>query len=175
MTKQKFLPISLEDRLVADVFQKSYREFLELKPTHIRWNKLAPENVRYLGEAQAQLWSKEKIADYLNCSPEEALGCLRRYTVSKKVNSQNSTPERIREAFFEWLGGVVELDEKAKRALADDLSKLVANQLHAAALAQEDLFQISSGLEGAVSKASKGKPAVSLEKDPPKWGPQWKA
>ncbi len=172
---QESLPISLEDRLVADVFQKSYREYLELKPTHIRWNKLAPDSIRYLGEAHAQLWSAEKIADYLNCSPKEAMACLRRYIVSKRVNSQNSTPERIREAFFEWLGGVVEMDEKAKRGLASELSSLVANQLHAAALAKEDLFQISGGLEGHVSSAPIDKPSVSLAPEPPKWGPQWKA
>ena len=107
--------ISLEDRLVADVFQKSYREYLALKPIHYRWSKLAPQSIGFLDEANGQNWSSEKIADYLNCSPEEAEASLRRYRVSQKVNSHNSTPERIREAFFEWLGGVVDLDEKAKR------------------------------------------------------------
>ena len=146
-----------------------------MKPIHYRWSKLAPQSIGFLDEANGQNWSSEKIADYLNCSPEEAEASLRRYRVSQKVNSHNSTPERIREAFFEWLGGVVDLDEKAKRGLAGELASIVANQLYAAAQAQEDLLQISSGLESSPAITPAVQPPASAEGDSPQWGPQWKS
>lgn len=164
----------LEDRLAADVFRKSYREFLILKPTHYRWFELAPQSIRHLQEAEDKHWSVEKIADYLHCDPEEAADCRRRFIVSKKVNAKDTTAARIRQGFVEWLGGAMELDEKAKENLAGELSKIVANQLYGAALAREDLMGVSVELEGAETKPVKPKPPSDRDASGSKWGPQWK-
>lgn len=169
------LSISLEDRLTADVFQKSYREYLALKPTHYRWSGLAPQSVRYLQEAVEKHWSVEKVADYLHCDAQEAEGCRRRYVVSKKVNEKDGTAARIRQAFFEWTSGVVETDEKARHALASELSKIVANQLYAASVSKEDLQGISKELEGdSVSNPPEPKPFDSAGGKGSPWGPHWK-
>jgi hypothetical protein len=166
--------ISIEDRIAADVFQKSYREFLEIKPTHYRWFELAPQSIRHLQVAEEKHWSMEKIADYLHCELEEAIACQRRFTVSKKVNSKDTTAARIREGFFQWIGGIVDMDEKGRQALADELAKLVANQLYTAALAKEDLLKLSNDLEGNSDKAPEAKPSAPQDSSPSKWGPQWK-
>ncbi len=170
----------LQDRLAADVFQKSYRQYLALKPTHYRWYELAPQSVRHLQEAEDRHWSVEKIADYLHCEPEEAAACQRRFIMSKKVNAKDTTAARIRQGFFEWIGGVMELDEKAKENLAVELSQIVANQLYGAALAHEDLMKLSLALEGKEGKGEEAgkvaapKPPVSKDGPPSQWGPQWK-
>jgi hypothetical protein len=166
--------IGFADRLAADVFQKSYRGFLALKPTHYRWSELAPQSVQYLGEAEEEQWSIEKIADYLHCEPDEAKACQRRFRVSKKVNEKENTAGRIKQGIHEWLGTIVEMDEMGKRALVNELSKIVANQLYAAALSQEDMLKLSIELEGMEPKLPKPKPAGSSEMDSSKWGPQWK-
>lgn len=161
-------PMSLVDKLTADAFGKSYREFLELKPTHVRWSKLAPQSLEYLREAQERNWSMEKLGDYLHCPKDEAEICLRRYAMSKKVNGKENPAERIRQAFYEWTARFGD-DEKAREAWARELSLLVANQLHAAALEGGDLLALSGDLEGAAPEA----PPKKTE-EPRKWGPQWK-
>ncbi len=175
--------LTLADKLAADVFQKSYRKYLELKPTHYRWSHLAPQSVDNLSLSIRQNWSVEKLADYLHCPVDEAEGCLRRFKMSQRVNGKETTAEKIRQAIFEWMGGVVELDEKAKRALSDDLAHALGNQLYASGLTREDILAVASQLE----KADTASKAESLDKepeassnskpseiDPPKWGPQWK-
>ncbi|MDB5106140.1 MAG: hypothetical protein JWP91_3829 [Fibrobacteres bacterium] len=167
-------PVPLADRLAADVFRKSYRQYLALKPTHYRWSHLAPQSIRHLQESVDKNWSVEKLADYLYCEPDEAEACLRRFNMSKKVNAKDTTAGRLREAVFEWIGEVADLDEKTRRKLSDDLSKMVGNQLFIAAQAKEDLLKLSMELEGkeAVdSPTPKEKPPAA---EPPKWGPQWK-
>ena len=164
--------------MAADVFQKSYRRFLELKPTHYRWSHLAPQSVGHLQESCDKHWSVEKLADYLHCDAEAAAACLRRFNMSKKVNAKDTTAGRLRQAVFEWIGDVADLEESAKRKLADDLAKMVGNQLFLAAQAQEDLLKLSRELEGKEESAApkdkaKGAPPSS-EGAPPKWGPQWK-
>jgi hypothetical protein len=164
----------LADRLAADVFLKSYRQFLALKHTHYRWSHLAPQSVGHLQEAVDGHWSVEKLADYLHCEPDEAEACLKRFNMSKKVNAKDTTAGRLREAVFEWIGEVADLDEKTRRKLADDLAKKVGNQLYVAARANEDLLKLSMELEGKEaldSPVPKEKPAAEA---PPKWGPQWK-
>ncbi len=163
--------------MAADVFRKSYRQFLALKPAHYRWNHLAPQSVGHIQEAVDKHWSVEKLADYLHCDPDEAEACLRRFHMSKKVNAKDTTAGRVREAVFEWMAevaGVADLDEKTRRKLADDLAKMLGNQLFVAAQANEDLLKLSMELEGkeAVGAAvPKEKPSGEA---PPKWGPQWK-
>ena len=163
--------------MAADVFRKSYRQFLALKPTQYRWNHLAPQSVGHIQEAVDKHWSVEKLADYLHCDPDEAAACLRRFHMSKKVNAKDTTAGRVREAVFEWMAevaGVADLDEKTRRKLADDLAKMLGNQLFVAAQAKEDLLKLSMELEGKEAldnPAPKGKPSGE---EPPKWGPQWK-
>jgi uncharacterized coiled-coil protein SlyX len=172
--------ISEADRLAADVFRKSYRRFLELKPTHYRWNHLAPQSVGHLRTSCEENWSLEKLADYLHCPPQEAEACLKRYTMSKKVNAKGNTAARMRQAVFEWVGGIADLDEKTRWQLADELAKQVGNQLFIAAQAKEDLLELARELEGAEPEAA-AKPSGTPVPPPsspagegPKWGPQWK-
>ncbi len=168
----------LPDRLAADVFRKSYRRFLELKPTHYRWSHLAPQSVGHLQVSCDEHWSPEKLADYLHCAPDEAQACLKRFTMSKKVNAGDTTAARLRRAVFEWISEVADLDEATRRKLADDLAKQVGNQLFLAAQAKEDLLRLSMELEGAEPDSAPGTAARSLPEaaaeEPPKWGPQWK-
>jgi hypothetical protein len=173
--------IPLADRLAADVFRKSYRRFLLLKPTHYRWSHLAPQSVGHLQESIEKHWSVEKLADYLHCAPDEAEACLRRYKMSKKVNAKDTTAGRLREAVFEWIAEVADLDEKTRRNLAEELAKRVGNQLFVAAQAKEDLLRLSMELEGredAIPQESiepGKKPAAEAPPNgEPKWGPQWK-
>jgi hypothetical protein len=167
----------LQDRLAADVFRKSYRQFLALKPTHYRWNHLAPQSVGHIQEAIDKHWSVEKLADYLHCEPDEAAACLRRFHMSKKVNAKDTTAGRVREAVFEWMADVADFDEKTRRKLSDDLAKMLGNQLFVAAQAKEDLLKLSMELEGKEAldaPAPKEKPSGEAPSSPPKWGPQWK-
>jgi hypothetical protein len=164
--------MTLEDRLAADAFGKSYREFLELKPTHIRWSRLAPQALVHLGEAQERKWSMEKLADYLGSDAEEAGECYRRYLMSKKVNAKETAAERIRQGFFEWTSRFGD-DTKERERWAAELALLVANQLHAGGLAGEKLEAVAAALEG-VSTEVEAKPEVKAEAEPRKWGPQWK-
>ncbi|MEO7426739.1 MAG: hypothetical protein ABI036_16235 [Fibrobacteria bacterium] len=165
----------MPDRLAADVFQKSYRRFLQLKPTHYRWSHLAPQSVVHLQTACEEHWSVEKLADYLHCPPEEAVACLRRFTMSKKINSKENTAARMRQAVSEWLGGVGDWDEGARWKMADELAKHIGNQLFLAAQAKEDLLAISLELEGEEPQAKpKGQSGAAAAEEPPKWGPQWK-
>lgn len=134
----------------------------------------------HIRESVEKNWSVEKLADYLHCEPDEAAACLKRYHMSKKVNAKDTTAGRVREAVFEWMAEVADLDEKTRRKLSDDLAKMVGNQLYAAALAKEDLLKLSMELEGkeaADAPAPKKKPsdeAPSSPSSPSKWGPQWK-
>jgi hypothetical protein len=166
--------ISLADRLAADVFRKSYRHFLELKPTHYRWSHLAPQSVAHLQEACDRHWSVEKLSDYLHCPPEEGAACLRRFNMSKKVNAMDTTAGRMRQAVFEWIGDVADLDENSKRRLADDLAKMLGNQLFVAAQAKEDLMRLSMELEGKETETPPPRNPEPPTESPPKWGPQWK-
>lgn len=182
-------PIADADRVAADVFGKSYREFLELKPTHYRWSHLAPQAVAWLADAHEGRWSNEKIADYLHCGPEEAEACLRRYVVSKRVNSGGSEAERMRRAFSEWIGmqpGMEDLDKAERERRAGGLALIVANHLRAAAGGGLDIMKLSIELEGSESgsggksasggddgAAPGGKPRGDGDAKPP-WGPQWK-
>ncbi len=168
------VPISLEERIAADVFQKSYREFMILKPTNYKWYHLAPQSVSYLAEAQEKQWSTEKIGDYLHCDIEEAEACNRRYQMSKRVNDKATTAGRLHQTFVEWIGEITELDEKTKNILATDLSKRVANQLYSAALSKEDLMSVSLNMEGFPKSAEIQKPLSGQAEAAAKWGPQWK-
>lgn len=168
--------MSREDRLAADVFGKSYREFLALKPTHYRWSHLAPQGVALLEEAAERNWSHEKIADFLHCEVEEAAACLRRYKVSRKVNAKGSEAERLKQALAEWVGmqpGMEDAGEAEKGRRAQELASIVANHLHAAALSQEDFMKLSRELEGAEDGAGGGT-AQPPPEEPRRWGPQWK-
>ncbi len=166
--------ISLQDRLIADVFQKSYREFLLIKPTHYKWNYLAPQTIEYLKQAQVEFWSIEKVADYLHCEVEEAIDCQRRFSMSQKINSKNTTATKIHQGIVEWLGGIADLDEKTKNNFADELSKILANQLFLAAQGEESLLKVSRDLEGAEDSISLSQNEKEIEDKPKNWGPQWK-
>jgi hypothetical protein len=165
------------DRMAADVFGKSYREYLELKPTHFKWSRLAPQSVEWLREAYEGLWSVEKVADYLNCEVGEAEECRRRYAMTRKVNAGDGAgeAERLRRALGEWIGmqpGMEELGEAEKRRRAGELALMVANHLFAAGKAGDDIMKLSRELEGAPVEEPR-RPSSSPE-GPPKWGPQWK-
>jgi hypothetical protein len=161
-------PMTLEDKLAADAYGKSYREFLELKPTHVRWGKLAPQSLEHFRAAQEHNWSMEKLSDYLHCPKDEAEICLRRYAMSKKVNEKENPADRIRQAFYEWTARFGD-DQKEREAWAGELSLLMANQLHAAALEGKELLKLSKDLEGAPPEETAKK-----AEEPRKWGPQWK-
>ncbi len=167
-------PISAEDRLAADTFAASYRGFLELKPSSYRWNRLAPQGAAYVGQAVAEKWSDEKLADYLNCDPAEAGACRKRYLMSKKINAPGSSAERFRRAAYEWIGEVAELDEASRSRLAQELARLIGNQIFVAAQAGEDVMELSRALaEGSEPPAGSREPRGPAE-ERPKWGPQWK-
>lgn len=156
------------------MFRKSYRRFLALKPTHYRWSHLAPQSVGHIQESCDRNWSVEKLADYLHCAPDEAEACLRRFNMSKRVNAKDTTAGRVRQAVFEWIGEVAEVDEKTRRNLADGLAKMIGNQLFVAAQAKEDLMKLSMELEGEEpGNAPRPDPGPSGS-EAPKWGPQWK-
>lgn len=169
--------LAATDRIAADVFGKSYREFLAIKPTHYRWSHLAPQSVAWLGTAVEFKWSPEKIADYLNCEVGEAEDCLRRFIVSKKVNSIPDEAGKLRQALVEWVGmqsGMEDLPEAEKHRRAGELALIVANHLFAAADSHADIMKLSKELEGEASPAAeKGKPAQASDENP-NWGPQWK-
>jgi hypothetical protein len=173
-------PIADIDRMAADVFARSYREYLELKPTHYRWSRLAPQGVEILAEALDRHWSHEKIADHLNCGVEEAAECARRYAMSRKVNAESSEADRLRTALAEWVGaqpGLEDMGEAEKRKRASELAFIVANHLFAAARAGDDIMKLSKDLEGSGHAPKAAKPDVGKsERDaqPRSWGPQWK-
>ncbi|HAO99030.1 MAG TPA: hypothetical protein DCQ83_03180 [Fibrobacteres bacterium] len=96
----------IEERHIADVFGLTYREFAGVRSTHYQWRLLAPEAVQNLRRAEIERWSPEKIAEYLNCDAQEAAQKLRRYIMSRHVNEEENTPERITVLFQEWLGSV---------------------------------------------------------------------
>jgi hypothetical protein len=166
--------IPLEDRLAADTFAASYRSFLELKPVSYRWNRLAPQGAAYVGQAEAEKWSDEKLADYLNCDPGEAAACRKRYLMSKKINTPERSAERFRRAAYEWIGEVAELDDATRRQLAKELARLVGNQLFVAAQAGEDVMELSRALAEGEDGPSGGSEGAAPAEERPKWGPQWK-
>jgi hypothetical protein len=101
--------------------------------------------------------------------------------MSKKVNAKDTTAGRLREAVFEWIAEVADLDEKTRRNLAEELAKRVGNQLFVAAQAKEDLLRLSMELEGREDAILQEpvepgkKPAAEARPiGEPKWGPQWK-
>jgi hypothetical protein len=172
--------IPLEDRLAADTFGASYRAFLELKPVSYRWRHLAPQGVALVGRAIDEKWSDEKLADFLHCDPGEAAACRKRYIMSKKINAPSASADRFRRAVFEWIGEVAELDDSMRKRLAQDLARLMGNQLFVSAQAGEDVMELSRALaedEGKPSSqeepSAKPSDGAPLEKRSP-WGPQWK-
>jgi hypothetical protein len=170
-------PIAAAERMAADVFAKSYREFLELKATHFRWSRLAPQGVEILAKAIDHHWSHEKIADHLNCGVEEAVQCARRFVVSKKVNAEANEAARLRTALAEWAGGqpgMEDMGEAEKRRRAAELALIVSNHLFAAARAGQDLMKLSMDLEGPEVAPDSGKHLGGSAQEAPKWGPQWK-
>ena len=140
------IPDRIEDRYAADVFGVTYREFAEIKNTHYKWRVIAPEAVENLRKAHAELWSVEKLADYLHSNVEEARQSLKRYVMSEKVNQGNGSAERISILFQEWLDRW-EPDARERKILARDLSRLLASQLQAGAESGENLESIILGLE----------------------------
>lgn len=172
--------IPLEDRLAADTFGASYRAYLELKPVSYRWRHLAPQGVAFVAHAIDEKWSNEKLADFLHCDPAEAAVCRKRYIMSKKINGPSASADRFRKAVFEWIGEVAELDDSMRKRLAQDLARLVGNQLFVSAQAGENVMELSRALaedEGTAS-ASEAPPAGPADGAPPEkrspWGPQWK-
>jgi hypothetical protein len=156
--------LSLEDRYAADVFGLTYREFAEAKPNHYKWRVVAPAAVKTLASAQVELWSAEKLADYLYTHVDEATQSLRRYVMSKRANAGESGGERISILFEEWLARF-EPDSRVRKTLALELSRLLASQLQLAAASGEPLEEIARCLEGPPPKSGEGEPG---------WGPQWK-
>ena len=170
-------PIAASDRMTADVFAKSYREFVAIKPTHYRWSHLAPQSLAWLEEAVEFKWSTEKIADYLNCGVEEAEACQRRFIVSKRVNSIPGEAGKLHQALAEWVGmqpGMEDMPEADKRKRAGELAFIVANHLFAAAASKEDIMKLSKDLEASAAPPTVEKKPFEPKSEPPKWGPQWK-
>jgi hypothetical protein len=166
--------ISAEDRLAADTFAAAYRSFLELKPVSYRWSRLAPQGVAYVAQGILEKWSDEKLADYLNCDPAEAAACRKRYIMSKKINAPEQAAERFRRAAYEWIGEVAELDDASRKRLAQDLARLVGNQLFVAAQAGEDVMELSRALAEGEEPPAGGADSPGPAGERPKWGPQWK-
>ena len=162
-------PTTVDDRLAADVFGLTYREFAEVKNTHYKWRVIAPAAVENLRKAHAELWSMEKLADYLHSDVQEARQSLKRYVMSEKVNQGNGSSERIFILFQEWLDRW-EPDVRERKILARDLSRLLASQLQVAVESGENLEGVILGLEkdpGPSTGSGTGRPLREH-------GPQWK-
>ena len=160
--------ISQHDRYAADVFGLTYREFAEVKPRLYKWRVLAMEAVTHLRHAVNELWSHEKLAEYLHSNAEDAAIRLRRFKMSEKVNAGKNGSERILSLFMEWLIPL-EKDDRERKILAKDLSRLLASQLQLAMASGEKLEDLANGLEG--EDAPQLGPADPGKKP---WGPQWK-
>ena len=165
---KKITFISLPDRYAADVFGLTYREFLEIKPTHYRWNKIAPETVEMIRSSLQEKWSKEKLADQLACTVAEVAISLERFKMSENVNQKQNGQERIRQLFHDWLGRF-DPDESEKKRLSIDLARLLASQLQLSMAQGETLEDLALGLEGEEND-SKPQPGSAGNH----WGPQWK-
>ncbi len=175
MASEKGVP--LRERLAADVFEKSYREYRALRETEYRWRVVALEAVGYLQQAHARHWSLEKLSDYLHSTPVEAGKALERFVMSNAINSQDNTPDRIKTGFEQWLRRFSELGEGERRVAAGELALLVANQLYQAKVAGETLDQVSLELENSLKPDASGPSSIASDPappEPPRWGPQWK-
>ncbi len=168
--KQKFL---LQDCWVADTFALSYREYLNLKPTHYRWSEVAPAAVITMAKALQGKWSLEKLAEHLLTTVEEAQVFYRRYLMSKQVNTKEGGAEKIKQAFFAWSSRFEHLGENERLEIAKELALLTANQLFAIVKNQEDLDLVIEKLEGIESKGN-NKDTLEDSGPPKSWGPQWK-
>ena len=173
-----------DDRLAADVFGLTYREYATSCEEDYRLRLIAPDAVRHLRAGRQQLWSREKLADYLHTDIEEAAERLRRFTLSEHVNAGRHTPERISRLFSEWLARF-DLDERERKDLARDLSRMLSSQLHVAAESGENLQDLIEGLEKAEGGLGPSAgPSTGSGTDsgtggtddaaPRPWGPQWK-
>ena len=164
-----------DDRLAADVFGLTYREYAASRDEDYRLRLIAPEAVRHLREGLQQKWSTEKLADYLHTDNDEAALRLRRFTMSERVNAGRDTPERLSRLFTEWLARF-DLDESERKELSRDLSRLLSSQLHAAVESGETLQDLIEGLEKAKGRdgAASGGPTGAADSGPKAWGPQWK-
>jgi hypothetical protein len=170
-----------DERLAADVFGLTYREYAAGRDVDYKLRLLAPDAVKRLRQGRDELWSFEKLADYLHTDPDEASLRLRRFLMSERVNAGRDTPERISRLFIEWLDRF-DLAEGERKSLARDLSRLLSSQLHAAAEQGESLDDVIEGLEkleaGPATDPS-GNPGHRApggpdEAGPKSWGPQWK-
>jgi hypothetical protein len=172
-----------DDRLAADVFGLTYREYAAFRAEDYRLRLLAPDAVRNLRQGQAQRWSPEKLADYLNTDAPDALFRLRRFSMSERVNAGRDTPERISRLFAGWLERF-DLGEGERKDLARDLSRLLSSQLQVAAGNGESLADVIDELEKAEggspanpstgSGTAAGGAADATDPNPKPWGPQWR-
>jgi hypothetical protein len=170
-----------DDRFAADVFGLTYREYAAARAEDYRLRLVAPEAIRTLNASRQQRWSPEKLADYLHTDTEEASMRLRRFLMSERVNAGRDTPERLSRLFAEWLSRF-DLDERERKELSRDLSRLLSSQLHVAAESGETLEDLIEGLEkseggpsaGPSTGSGTGRPGGADEAAPRAWGPQWK-
>ncbi len=170
-------PISLMDRLSADVFGLAYREYLLLKSTHYKWSHLAPQAVEHLRKAHGFNWSLEKLADYLSSTPSEASEFLKRYIVSEKINSTRTAADAIRKAFKEWAARFEDLSEAEREACSNELSQIVSNRLFAAFRDGSSLESLSLELEPQEPSSNGNQRQAGINGDAGKsttWGPQWR-
>jgi hypothetical protein len=165
-----------DERLAADVFGLTYREYEASRGEDYRLRLIAPAAMNHLRASRVELWSTEKLADYLHTDIDEAALRLRRFIMSERVNAGRDTPERISRLFAEWLARF-DLDERERKELSRDLSRLLSSQLHAAAESGETLDELIAGLEktdGNSGGPSAGKAGGPDDAGPKPWGPQWK-
>lgn len=167
-------PVPPEDRLIADTFGASYREFQESKAASYRWGHLAPEGAAWVARSIEEKWSEEKLADYLHCDADEAARCRKRYAMSKKINGSAAAAERFRRAAYEWIGEVAELDDAMRRRLSQELARLIGNQIYAALGEGEDVMELSRALAEGRDEPSSGSRPGGAPGERPSWGPQWK-
>ena len=163
-----------EDRWVADTFGAAYRAYLELKPASYRWGHLASQGAAFVGQAIEEKWSDEKLADFLHSDPGEAAACRKRYAMSKKINAPAASADRFRRAVYEWIGEVAELDDSMRKRLAEELARLVGNQLFVAAQSGEDVIELSKALAEGEETSSEWPAAGTAGEERSQWGPQWK-
>jgi hypothetical protein len=164
-----------DDRLAADVFGLTYREYAAVRDEDYRLRLIAPEAVSLIRQGRGERWSVEKLADYLHTDVEEAALRLRRFAMSERVNAGQDTPKRLSRLFAEWLARF-DLDEGERKELSQDLSRLLSSQLHVAAESGESLQDLIEGLEKSREpKSGFGLDGHDPDLAPPKaWGPQWK-
>jgi hypothetical protein len=170
-----------QERQVADIFGLPHRLYREFKTSSYRWSHLAMASLEVVEKSIAGNWSVEKTAEWLDATPIEAAQCLKRYAMSKEIESQPNPAGRIHQAIASWLSRFDELSKSERQKMAQDLGLQLANQLDWAVEQGLTLAEVAKELEpkDAIEKDDQsftkdGLQQAKSDPEPPRWGPAWK-